>query len=209
MQYLAMRQQALAILNRTDCSDTLMKTFFTMGLQRIQREYRSPDIVKELVIDTTLAVSQVTIPSDWVETQTFTVTDPNGDGRDLDFLPLGRFTRKKNVILGVPVYYTRKLNKWLVTDQINPGATASVTYWPTQPPLVNDTDETPICIVAPDAVIYGALTYAADYFLDDRTTVWEGKFKEFVGSAEQLAETEEDETGTSIVSPAYELDDQS
>src|SRR5690242_5856800 len=161
MQYGAQRTQFLNILNRSDCTDALAKTFFTMALGRIQREYRSPDIVKQLTIDTTLSVTTVAVPSDWVETQVFGVTSPNGDSRELVFKQLGSYQRKVNLNLGCAEFYTRQLSNWLVTGPIEAGATAWVTYWPTQPPLVNDTDETQLCITAPDVLIYAALTYAA------------------------------------------------
>ena len=42
--------------------------------------------------------------------------------------------------------------------------------------MVANTDENDLAAVAPDLIIYGALGYAADYYLDERRDIFEAKF---------------------------------
>ena len=41
--------------------------------------------------------------------------------------------------------------------------------------MTADTDENDLAAVAPDLIIYGGLTYAADFYLDERRDIFEAK----------------------------------
>lgn len=208
MQYLAMRTQFQNILNRSDCADTLAQTFFQMALARCQREMRLPFMEEQLNIDTSAgAVSTIAVPDDWIENIAFIVTDANGYTVELQYLEVGNFMRKTNEVLGEATYYTRIGGNWSVTDAIPQGASAFVYYYGEMGTLSNDTDEPTIAMIAPDLLIYGALTYAADYFIDDRGGAWEQKFQGFAGQLQSQSEDAEDETNTNAVAPAFYFDD--
>jgi hypothetical protein len=49
----------------------------------------------------------------------------------------------------------------------------TMVYYGEIPDLVNDTDTSFLSELAPDLLIYAALSYAADYYIDDRKQMFE------------------------------------
>lgn len=208
MQYLAMRNQYAAILNRKDSTDTLAKTFFDLAIARLQRELRVPFMERTMVINTASGdVSTVTVPADYIETITFLVTEPNGYSRELQNVDLGTFARFSNMVQDGPVYYARQGSQWNVTAAIPLNSTAQFVYYGEMDTLVADTDEPPLALVAPDLIIYTALTYAADYFIDDRGPAWDAKALALLNQVQAQASDGENRTGTNAVEAAYDFDD--
>ena len=208
MNYLQVRQRALDLLNRTDGSDTLMQTFVQMGLQRIQRELRLPHMERVLTLDTSAGpLSQFPVPADWIETIAFFSDNANGVSDEVKWINIGSFQRKKNYKYGHPVYYSRLFSNFLVADVIPQGANASLYYYGEEGALVNDTDETTLSVIAPDLIVYAALTYAADEYIDDRGQTWEQKFQFLREQLQSQASEGEDETGDGAIEPAYQFED--
>ena len=208
MNYVTMRTQALSLLNRTDGSDTLMQTFFQMGLQRCQRELRLPHMERVFTLNTSSApVSNFPVPSDWLETIAFYAQDANGMSDEVKWCNIGTFQRRSNEVYGKPTYYTRLFANFQVIDAIPQNASASLYYYGEEGALVNDNDVTTLSTIAPDLIIYAALTYAADYYVDDRGQTWEQKFQFFREQIQSQASEGEDETGDGAIEPAYTYED--
>ena len=69
--------------------------------------------------------------------------------------------------------------------------------------LVADSDENILSQIAPDLLTYAALTYASDYYLDERSDIWESKYAAF-GSEIQTQAFEQEQSGTlQQIRPAY------
>lgn len=207
--YAAMRATFISLLNRTDCADAdaaLVKGWFDNSIQRIQREVRAPHMEEVLTVDTAAEVSSVTVPNDWLDTKAF-VWDDGADGGEIDEVDIGTFYRRKNSLSGgTPVIFSREAQSLLVAAPIPSGVTAKLIYWKEETPLVNGADVTVLSSIAPDLIIYGALTYAADYFTDDRKDGWEAKWQFF---REQIqAQATGGEMGSGMaVQPFAEYDD--
>jgi hypothetical protein len=179
--YAAMRQTFIDLLNRTDSQDpdaALVKGFFDSSIQRTQREVRAPCMEVVATIDTDTAVSALAVPVDWLQSKAL-VWDDGSDGGEVDEVELGTYYRRKNEVLAVPTMYVRQGPVFLINSAIPAGCEAYLIYYGENAPLVNDTDETILAKVAPDLIIYGALTYAADYYTDDRKDTWEAKWQFF------------------------------
>ena len=56
--------------------------------------------------------------------------------------------------------------------------------------------------VAPDLIIYGALTFAADYYLDERAQVFESKFQTFLAELQEQANDQELNGGIQAIQPS-------
>jgi hypothetical protein len=207
--YAAMRQSLIDLLNRSDFTDpnaALVKGWFDNSIQRIQREVRAPHMERVLVVDTTLSVSQVSIPNDWLETKAF-VWDNGTDSGEVSPLELGTYYHRKNEVFDFPTFYCRQGSVWLVNGDIPAGATANVVYYGEETALVNDNDETTLCKIASDLIIYGALTYASDYFIDDRKDTWETKWSFFREQIQSQSSEGENQNGANAVQPFAEYDD--
>ena len=203
-----MRTQALALLNRSDATDDLMKTFMQLGLQRCQRELRLPHQERLLVIDTSSStVSEVLVPDDWMETIAFT-WELNGEGDEIDYADFGDYVRLKQRTYGRPTYYTRSFDRYKIADPIPQGAVAEFYYYGDEAPLSNDLDSSTLSTIAPDLIIYAALTYAADHFTDDRSTAWEQKWQFFREQLQSQASEGENSNGSNAVEPVATFEDE-
>jgi hypothetical protein len=207
--YAAMRATFIGLLNRTDMTDpnaALVKDWFASSIQRIQREVRAQHMETVNTIDTTVSVSTVTVPADWLQTKAL-VWSNGADGGEIDFVELGTYYSRINEVLGVPTIYCRQGSSWLLNAPIPSGAAAYLIYYANQTPLVNDADETALAAMAPDLIIYGALTYAGDYYTDDRKDGWEAKWQFFREQIQSQESEGENHSGSSAVSPFAEYDD--
>ena len=70
-----------------------------------------------------------------------------------------------------------------------------------------DSDENKLAQVAPDLIIYAALTYAADYYLDQRAEIFEQKYVQFITEIQEQANDQELNGGTQSIAPAYSYGD--
>ena len=68
--------------------------------------------------------------------------------------------------------------------------------------MTADTDENDLAAVASDLIIYGALTFAADYYLDERRDIFEAKFQTFLSELQEQANDQELNGGTQAIQPA-------
>ena len=64
-----------------------------------------------------------------------------------------------------------------------------------------DTDENALSKIAPDLIIYSALTYASDYYLDERAAQFEQKFVGFLTELQEQANDQEVNGGTQVIQP--------
>lgn len=205
-----MRSTFVALLNNSTASDpssALVKSWFDLSIQRIQREVRAPHMEDVYTVDTTDEVSSLTVPDNWLDTKAFVWDNGTDDSGEIDEVDIGTFYRRKRALDGgTPIIYTREAQSFLVAGAIPAGTTAKLIYWSEETPLVNDADETVLSAIAPDLIIYGALTYAADYFTDDRKDGWEQKWQFFREQIQSQA-TEGEMGSGAAVQPFAEYDD--
>ena len=109
MTYAELKAQFTAILNRTDITDALSATFMNMGMQRFQRDLRTP--LQEVSQDTIvgLTFNGLLVPTDLIEMISIQV-----DGYFVSYLPYTRFVDITDKAVGQPVVWTRKGAKILL-----------------------------------------------------------------------------------------------
>ena len=88
-----------------------------------------------------------------------------------------------------------------------PSGTLTLYYYCDFPALVNNADENDLTAVASDLVIYSALTYAADYFLDERSAIFEQKFNQFMAELQEQANDQELNGGVQSIEPSYRYEE--
>jgi hypothetical protein len=75
------------------------------------------------------------------------------------------------------------------------------------PALVNTSDTTPMTEVASSLIIYAGLTFAADYFLDERGQLFEAKYNQMLQELQEMSNDQETNGGTQVVQPTYRYQD--
>lgn len=145
------------------------------GIQRIQREVRCPamEVIQPLTSDGTGVFA---VPGDYLEMISLTTADQvNHDKlvrRDVQTVIRGQLQG-----LGIPRIYCRQGFNFLVAALPPVGTTLYLNYYQDSSGLVNGTDSNWLTDAAPDLLAYAALTYAADFFLDERAQAWEQKYQ--------------------------------
>lgn len=173
-----------ALLNRSDCADALADTFIDQSITRIQRTIRIPPMERQqaYIINSAEPQENIVLPSDFLE-----IIDIYFDNTSLDRVPMRTILEMiKGNDVGSPVFFAREQGALVLYPRPSSG-TAYLNYYGQFPDLVNDTDSNDLTVVASDAVTYGALAYASDYFIDERGPLFEQKLSMFLSELQQQA----------------------
>jgi hypothetical protein len=199
MNYGQIRTHFKALLNRSDITDSLADTFIDQGISRIQRSLRIPSMEKQHKYTFSAQTSKVILPADFLE-----AIDIYFANVALTRLPM----REMQAFLdsgetGSPVYFLREGGELLLHPQPSSG-TLSLNYYSVLPELSVDADSNILTEVAPDLIMYSALTYASDYFLDDRADIWAAKYFSFLDEIQTQANEQEMSGTLQQMRPAYQ-----
>jgi len=176
------RAHFLALLNRTDCSNTLADTFIDQSIARIERTLRIPPMEKTQTYTILSSTSFVTIPSDFLE-----ITDFYYDSTNLKRVPLAKMVEMSDGNeQGTPTSFSREGELMRIYPYPTTG-TLTMNYYASFTDMTSDTDENDLALIGSDLIIYGALAYASDYYLDERGPLFEGKFAQFMAEMQEQA----------------------
>lgn len=196
-------------MNRSDLqadATGLAATFISQSIMRLQRELRVPfmeKIVRYTIPNTYDPGLGLLIPSDLLEVIDLNV-DSDSDG--LFDYPLQRVQLKSamsraQISGAVPQVFARRGGYWVLGPQPAVGSLIEIVYYAEFAPLVNPTDTNTISNIAWDAVVYGALSAACDYYNDDRTQAFEARYGQITKNLQAMADGDE-LTADAAVRPA-------
>ena len=111
-----------------------------------------------------------------------------------------------NPATGSPTVFTREQQNLLLHPQPTTGSLV-LYYYGEFTPMTQDTDENDLAALAPDLIIYGGLTYAADFYLDERRDIFEAKFQTFLTELQEQANDQELNGGTQSIQPSMTYTD--
>lgn len=200
------RAQFKALLNRNDCSDALADTFIDQTIGRIQRTLRVPSMEKALTITFTDELpDSFILPNDFMGMKDlYFIQEPYS--RSLERVEHGRFLDMHSLSGTVPQVYTRIQNSIKVKPAAA-GMTLYMVYYGEIPDLVSDTDENFVTQIAPDLLVYGALSFACDYFVDDRKDPFEQRYETIYNEVLEQNYQLEFSGGMNMVSALYSFND--
>jgi hypothetical protein len=190
------------VLNRSDITTALTTTFIDQGIARVQRQLRTP--MQEALTTYTLSgqTEYITLPNDFIEIVSLYYLNT-----ELTRVPMSKFrSLNANNYSGNPTNFTRQQEKLYLFPQPSSGS-IYLYYYNEFAPMTADSDENNLAKVAPDLLIYAALTYAADYYLDTRTEAFEAKFNQFLLEVQEQANDAETNGGVQRIQPTYTYSD--
>lgn len=203
MNKAGIRTQLLGLLNRNDCTNAQADIFIEQALARIQRTLRVPAMEAQEVITTNDTNGDtIVLPADYLNMKYIYTPKEDGTSLMLEYKDVATFLAIPSSV-GVPAYYTRIRGELKMKPYPQVGSTINMIYYNEIPDLVNDTDENFLTIIAPDLLVYGALTFAADYFVDDRKQVFEERFAAVYSEVDEQARLVEMDQSSIAISPAY------
>ena len=200
MNYGSIRSHFKALLNRSDITDALADTFLDQGIARIQRSLRIPAMEKRYNYTVAAFTPHVLVPNDFLE-----VISISHDNHELERLPMSEMLdRKKTGESGDPHFFTREGGRFLLSPEPTSG-TVTVYYYGQFAEMTDDNSENILAKVASDLIIYSALTYAADYYLDERAALYEQKYVQFLTEIQEQANDAETTGTLQRIRPSYTL----
>lgn len=185
------------LLNRNDITTTLTTLFIDQSIARIQRQLRTPLNENKTTYTISGQTATITLPTDFLE-----IISLYYQGMELTRVPNSKMRNLvNNPTAGSPTVFTREQQNLLLHPQPTSGDVV-LYYYGEFTPMVANTDENDLAKVAPDLIIYGALGYASDYYLDERREIFEAKFQTFLTELQEQANDQELNGGTQAIQPA-------
>lgn len=170
------------LLNRNDCSDDLADRFIKQSITRAERNLRIPPMEKKYTYNISGSTDLVTIPSDFLEAMTM-----YHGATLMNRVSMARFLEVSFANeTGTPKYFTREASTFKIYPYPTSGEVV-LNYYASFPEMVDDTDENDLALIASDLIIYGALSFAADYFIDDRSQLFEQRFMQLASELQGQA----------------------
>jgi len=197
MNYGDIKSHFEALLNRSDITSALTTLFIDQSIARIQRQLRTPLNENKNTYTISGQTASLTLPADFLE-----IISLYYQGIELTRVPMSKLRGLvNNPTAGSPTVFTREQQNLLIHPQPTSGSVV-LYYYGEFTPMTQNTDENTLALVAPDLIIYGALTYAADYYLDERRDIFETKFNQFLTELQEQANDQELNGGTQAIQPA-------
>lgn len=202
MAYIDLQNMVSGLLNRPTATPAMIQGWIGNGIQRIQRELRCPAMEKVVEVDfsPTQPFTGIPVPADFIEL----IDIFNAGGKRLSKEDASR-VKYLMKDAGIPQYYYREGPTWLIGPAPNvkdPTVKMTLVYYAELPALVDPTDTNALVIIATDMLAYAALTYAADYYTDNRGPQWEAKYIQIRDDLQVMAD-EDEQSGASTVSPSW------
>jgi hypothetical protein len=205
MNYGELQAQFEGLLKRRDMTPTQSQTFLQQAVSRVQRTLRIPPMEKSLVVtyDGDLFTDgELPIPNDYLRLIALTVTDPDGSEREVKKKDLQTVLEaRKGGATGCPTGFARRGGAWTLGPIPAVNTTFRIDYYDEFGALSASGDTNYLTEAAADLVIYGALSYAGDWFVDKRAPLWEARFQAIKAEIEDQAD--KDELINAVSSAAY------
>ena len=175
-----------ALLNRDDLTTALEDQFVRDALNRVMRVLKTPAFEADVPV-TANTDGTVTIPNSFI--QIIDIEDPLSVDTEFRYVEYSALRRLRNAGATPEriVYYTRRRDKFVFYPARTAGTTLDLLYYSDPATISSDDDSVPIFSFAPEAVKYGALSYAADYYEDDRLAAFENRFIAIVNELNEQA----------------------
>lgn len=195
-----------AILNRNDLTTALATTFIQQSQTRIERLLRVPgmETIGAISGNATAATDQIIIPANFLALKLLYTQGPSGGLDLITFKDVQHFFQEQKRSAGVvPKFYTRVGGSFLLTPVLQPGNTIWMAYYASQPQLIAPADQNFWTISCGDLLTYGALSFACDYFVDDRVQAFEARFTQLLSDIADQGRDTDMETSGMAIAPAY------
>lgn len=202
MNYGDLKTHFDALLNRSDITPALTTIFVDQGIARIQRQLRTPLNESKTTYNVTGSTPSITLPTDFLE-----IISLYANEYELQRITMKEYRKLQHSSQqGKPRYFVREQQNLLLWPTPTTGDIV-LYYYAEFPALVNDADTNNLSLVASDLITYAALTFAADYYLDERAQLFETKYLQFLNEIQEQANDQELNGGTQQILPAYQYGD--
>jgi hypothetical protein len=153
-------------------------------------------------VTATSGTSKVVIPADTLE-----IIELYYGGSTLSRIPLHEILAcQETGELGTPRYFSREHGDLRIHPAPTSG-TLHLNYYAEQAVLDSDSDTNMLTVIASDLLTYTALSYAADYFLDERGAIFDQKSGSFLAEIQEHADSAEQSGINQTIRPTHYYED--
>jgi hypothetical protein len=202
VNYGDLKSSFTSILNRRDITASQITLFMDMGTRRIQRSLRVPPM-ERLYVHTSDGSGVIPVPTDLLQIISISMNASSYSHRliksDLETILAYQVTSDN------PKFYCRSGSGWLIGPKAPADAVIHVRYYGEFEPLTTDNSVNWLTLACPDLLLYSALTFSSDYFLDDRKSIFELRFVQIMDEL-MLQDFNDELEGGSIGLRSYEDD---
>jgi len=190
------------LLNRSDLTDTLADTFVDQSISRIQRTLRVPSMEKQMSYTIVDKTAFLFLPNDFLE-----IIDFYYDSTSLTRLPLRDIMQLRDGgESGTPKFFAREGGSLVIYPYPSSGS-VKLNYYGEFAEMVADTDENNLAASSSDMIIYGALSFASDYYLDERGPLFEQRFMQLLTEVQEQANDAEMSGTVQVMRPTAVYED--
>lgn len=144
-----------------------------------------------------IQTASVVVPNDMLELQ-----DVYHEKTVLRRVPLEEMLQMKDIgETGTPKFFTRERSKLLLYPEPSSG-TLTVNYYASFADMSSDSDENVLAKIASDLIVYAALTYASDYYIDERAQLFAQKYTSFMGELQEQSNDAEMSGSLQVMRPS-------
>jgi hypothetical protein len=178
-----LREYFKDILNRSDCTNAQADRFINFGIRRLERSVRLPPMESSYEYTVQAEDPSLGLPSDYLELIGVFYKDKR----------LSRVSGSNPVEYGTgePWAFARLGDSIMVYPTPAQGTKIVIRYYGEFTNLTDDNSTTAEATLLPDAIIYSALIYAADFYIDERKPLFEQTLATLVSEIERMAERDE------------------
>lgn len=184
-----LRAYFLDVLNRTDCTVSQADTFITMGIRRVERLIRTP-LQK--------ASMTVTVEADWPSYVFLPFNYIGSYSATLNGEPINRIAASQ---IGSMTGYLVEDARLKFYPDLKEGDVFKLVYFNEFTKGDPDGTTTAFSAVLPDLMIYAALVFACDTFVDERKATFETTMASLVDEAQTMADLDEITGGSMAITP--------
>lgn len=200
--YADVRTKFIERLRRRDCTNSLADGFISDAIKRVQRKLRVPAgerAVSVEIDDDSYSAYGLAIPSDLLKLRDITLTRADGVKVVLKRKPLSIVEREVAYgTEGTTWCFCRRGAYFVLGPDPLGGETVRVDYWSEFETADEDTDETILFDVAEDLIVFGALAYACEHFVDKRGQAFEARFQEIMFDLQMQGDDDELSGGAAV-----------
>lgn len=196
--YGEVKTEFTSLLNRRDITAAQTTTFVQNALRRAQRNLRVPAMEQAVEVEIGDDYAGLPLPSDYLQL----IRLVNSDGEELERVDLTTANARAETT-GVPKVFCRQGSKWVLGPTPLEDDTVRIDYFGQFEDLEEDADENWLTEIAPDLLVYGALSFAGKHFNDRRRQEWEQMYRDIF--LELQDQGDRDELINAVVMPAYAL----
>ena len=205
MAFIDVQNDVMTILNRRDLTNTQLLSFLDKGARRINREIKCPaqeGTISHTFDGTEAYPGRLLVPGDMLQVISIYLNDASNQRtlikRDKATVMVAAQT------VATPAYYYREGATYILGPQPPNTTTLYIDYYKDATGLSAPTDTNWLTDAAPDLLSYAALTYASDFFMDERADKWESRYQQIAASIQGLAD--DDELHDASIGAAYNTD---